>query len=60
MNPLGDFSAFFACVAGFLLGFLIFLIAQDVQKQYEFSDCEEIKAQCREVLLNKVNQGGCE
>lgn len=44
----------------FILGIIVFFsLGYEVGKQYEFSSCEEIKAQCREVLLNKVNQGGC-
>lgn len=49
-----------AFLVGFGLAIFLFLTVQEIKKQYEFSSCEEIKAQCREVLLNKVNQGGCE
>lgn len=44
----------------FIIGIMVFFfLGYEVGKQYEFSACEQIKAQCREVLLNKVNQGGC-
>lgn len=50
---------FIVLIFGFVTGILIFMLTDDIQKQNLFAQCEEIKAQCREVLQNKVNQGGC-
>ena len=55
-SPIEELAA---VIIGFIMAFLMFMFAEDIQKQNLFAQREEIKEQCREVLLNKVNQGGC-